>query len=182
MRPTLLAALGLLAACGSDAGDASGPPAPIELPPTLDIEGQASALFDDGATVTCAFHIVVNWDSARALPGGIAYYGRMGGESQRQVLDISGAGIALFADMGWPTAEVKVIARDSIAIDLTAGEPPSGSPYWDTFKAIEGRKQGELWSGPWNCEPFGGDVHDFMDTAYTAVGSWQVMAPFVAKK
>jgi hypothetical protein len=175
-RPLLLAAV-FLAACSNSDG-----PSPLpELPPSLVMQASASSLYPDGSTVSCTFSIRVEWDAADLQRGDVVYTGRMGGESHRQVLDGNGDGLGFFADMAWPTATARLVRSDSISIDLTGGADASGSPFWDTFKALDGRKESGRWTGPWTCKPLGAIPGGYSDTSLTATGSWEITEPFVQR-
>lgn len=180
MRYLRTIALLLGTACSDSTSSA---PEPVhELPPNLHVEGSAAETHPDGTSVTCSFSLVVIWDSATRSGSVVTYMGRMGGESSRMVLDADGAGLGFFADMAWPTAAVRVIDGDSVSMNMTEGTGPSGSPFWDAFRSIEGRKLEGQWSGPWTCLPLGGEAGSgYVDTTGTAAGSWQLMAPFVAQ-
>jgi hypothetical protein len=179
MRYVPIPALLLAAACASD-GNAPEPGA--ELPPDMRIEGYAAEVHADGSSVTCSFSLTVIWDAAERSGREVTYTGQMGGETQRQVLDAEGSGRAFFADMAWPTAQVRIIDGDSVSMNLSAGGEPSGSPFWDAFRAINGRKRDGQWSGPWTCLPMTGpEGSGHPDTTGTAVGSWQLTAPFVQR-
>src|SRR5688572_12721517 len=112
--PAALALLGVLTvACASDS-DGPTTPTPVELPPDIAIHGSAYQLYPDGSSVSCSFSVRVEWDLAEGpAPNRRRFTGQMGGESSRTVLDSTGAGLAFFADMGWPAAVAEVIGEDS---------------------------------------------------------------------
>lgn len=179
MRHTLLTAAVLIAGCSSDS---DGPRPVAELPPPLVMQGSAAQLYDDGSTVSCSFSIRIEWEAAAEQPNGeVIYTGRMGGESQRQALDPNGDGIGIFADMAYPAAEARLVRSDSINVDLTGSARPSGSPFWDTFKQLDGRKADGRWTGPWICKPLNINSDGWLDTALTATGSWEISEPFVQR-
>lgn len=183
LSPAVLVLVGVLTvACASDF-DGPTTPAPVELPPDITIQATAYQLYPDGSEVTCSFRVRVAWDQAEeSSPDLRRFIGRMGGESSRKVLDSTGAGLAFFADMAWPTAEADVFGEDSVAINLTAGGDPSGSPFWDAFSFLGGSKdESGRWTGPWTCHPMGGDTGGYVDTTLTAVGSWEIVTPFVQR-
>jgi hypothetical protein len=159
----------LILACGESAG-----PSQASLPDQLVLRGAVDQTTPEGLQVTCSFHVQVRLDGGvdPVRPGQMRYAGAMGGESARQVLDESGAGVSFFADMAWPTSFVDLIGEDSIHVELAPGD--GISPFWDEFSALHGtRDPAGGWSGPWTCYPMG-STEGHVDTVGTAMGRWWI--------
>jgi hypothetical protein len=168
-----------LVACGDGAGPAD--PGDTPLPPEVLMSATAFQEYPDGSTVTCSFLVRVSWtDAQRPGPDRRVFHGVMGGEAARQVLAADGSGLAIFADMAWPTSEARVFGADSVEFDLGPGDPESR--FWDAFKGLTGTKDaGGTWSGPWTCHPLDLNSGGYVDTAGTAVGRWEVVSDFVQR-
>ena len=176
MRPSpcfLGTAASLLILACADPSDPSQSP----WPDPLILRGAVDQPTTEGLQVTCSFDIRIHLDGGadQERPGHVRYTGAMGGESARQVLDESGAGVAFFADMAWPTSFVDLIHGDSIQVQLA---PADGiSPFWDAFSALGGKRDPNGgFSGPWTCYPMG-TTEGHVDTAGTAVGTWWIEPP-----
>ncbi|HWA17221.1 MAG TPA: hypothetical protein VG817_12350 [Gemmatimonadales bacterium] len=175
-RHLILSACFLLA-CGDGASTGPGPEAPL-LPANTVLRAEAHKLYPDGHEVTCSFRIELQWKEREDLsPVSYRLTGPMGGEAARSVIDAEGAGLAFFADMGWPTSHATVTSPSTVTFQIAPGG--SGSPFWDNFSNLPGAKVGNRWSGEWTCLPFGGESGGYMDTTYTAPGTWVIESPFI---
>jgi hypothetical protein len=179
LKLTLLAAA-LLPACGDSGGSTSPTPHPT-LPPETLLHAQAFQAYPDGSTVTCSFTAFLTWSGASEPSAGERVFtGSMGGEAMRQVLDATGAGVAFFADMAWPTTQARVIGVDSVEFILGPGDPTSR--FWDAFSGLAGRKEATgTWTGPWICYPLDLNSGGWVDTSLSAAGHWVITDQFVQR-
>ena len=171
---TLVVALGLLAACQ---GESPTEPAvsPHHLPANFRLTGSASSTESNGASIDCILDLRFELQgNPRQAPGVLEYDGIHGGSVRRTVLDAQGNGISL-----WPDVHGVVVVR-SIAPNLVQIEIPANaqaeSRFWRELWQLQGTfDSGGTAIGRWNCAPFDIDSGGYVDTMYTASGTWTLI-------
>jgi len=178
------AALLSLAGCHSgsptdpDVGSPTDPDGVAQpLPAAFVMIGTANSTESDGSTVSCVLEFYFELPTEpRMVPEGLEYDGTHGGSVQRTVLDRHGNGISL-----WPAVAGEAVVRslppDRVEIIIPANIGVE-SRFWSELAQFEGRFDGRgQVVGEWNCAPFDLDEGGYVDTRFTARGSWAVDLP-----
>lgn len=166
-------AIALLFMMGCDGGSPTEPgSSPRPLPAELRLTGSAASTEPDGTSVSCELDLILELDATpNESRGALEYEGRYGGAIRRTVLDAAGDGISL-----WPDVLGKVVARSSVPsrIRLTfPGNMNTSSRFWSELSLLQGTwETGDTATGNWNCAPFDIDSGGWVDTQYTARGTW----------
>jgi hypothetical protein len=174
-RASLGAALLILAGCGRDSPtEPQGPPRP--LPARFQLLGTASAVEPDGTTVSCDLEL--NFEltgSPREAPGVLEYDGVHGGDLRRTILDATGRGISLEPDV-YGAVVVRSLAPNRVEITIPLNADIK-ERFWRELSHLEGTFDSprDVATGTWNCAPFDISSGGYMDTKYTARGSWSLV-------
>jgi len=174
-RAFLGALLLLLAGCGGDSPtELQGPPRP--LPARFQLLGTASAVEADGTSISCNFELIFELTgNPRESPGVLEYDGAGGGGLTRTIFDATGRGISLQPD-AYAAVVVRSLAPNRIEI-TTPISVNSESRFWRELSHLEGTFDSpqDVATGSWNCAPFDISSGGYMDTKYTARGSWTLL-------
>lgn len=169
-RISLGIALLLLAGCDGSPTEPQG--SPRSLPAEFRLVGSATSTEPNGSSVSCQLDLIFELDAHLSeAPGTLEYEGRFGGSMGRTVLEATGDGISL-----WPDVAGRVVAR-SLApnrIQLTfPANVNSPSRFWRELSLLQGTFGGsDTATGSWICAPFDINSGGWVDTQYTARGTW----------
>lgn len=136
--------------------------------------GTASSVEADGASVSCDFELTFELTgNPRESPGVLEYDGVHGGDLRRTVLDATGHGISLQPDVHG-AAVVRSLAPNRVQITIPANANAEGR-FWRELSRFEGTfDSGNVATGTWSCAPFDISSGGYVDTKYTARGSWSL--------
>lgn len=141
------------------------------LPAQFRVTGTAASTEADGTTVSCQLDLQFELGPGREVAGGLEYEGIYGGDIQRTVLDATGNGISL-----WPDVFGEVVARSMLPnrVELTFPvNVDSESRFYRELARLEGIfVSNSSATGSWSCAPFDIDSGGWVDTRYTAQGTW----------
>jgi hypothetical protein len=134
--------------------------------------GSATSTEPDGTSVSCELDLVFELDAHPSeTPVSLEYRGRHGGAIRRTVLDASGNGISL-----WPDVLGDVVARSLAPNQIQLTFPANmntSSRFWRELSLLQGTfDAGDTATGSWICAPFDIDSGGWIDTQYTARGTW----------
>ncbi len=163
-----------VAAASVACGEPGVAPAASELPSSFRIRGFASAIDASGGRVDCdlEFIVALTRETAR-VPGRIDYAATHGGHVGRAVVDSTGAGLAIFADVYWPETVVRFFPPDSIEVLLGDSTVANPSRFWRAIALLAGRTVAGN-DAPWTCLPLDIDQGGYVDTAGVADGLWWI--------
>lgn len=111
----------------------------------------------------------------RSSPGVLEYDGVHGGGLERTVVDAAGNGISPAPDVHGEVV-ARSIAPNRFEIVIPANADAEGR-FWRELSLLAGVfANGDSASGGWRCAPSDIDSGDYVDTQYTAPGSWTLVA------
>ena len=168
---------GLLLLLGCDRGSPTAPgDSPRPLPAGFRVTGSASSTEADGTMVSCLMDLFFELGTGpRSSPGVLEYDGVHGGGLERKVVDAAGNGIALAPDVHGEVV-VRSIAPNRVEIVIPANAGAEGR-FWRELSLLAGVfGEGDTAAGSWQCAPFDIDSGGYVDTQYTAPGSWTLIA------
>lgn len=160
--------------------DGSSPTAPGDtprpLPARFGLTGSAASTEADGTKVSCRMDLIFELGpNPRSSPGVLEYDGVHGGHLERTVLDAAGNGISLVPDVHGAVV-VRSIAPNRVEIEIPVNAGAEGR-FWRELSLLAGVfAGGDTAEGAWLCAPFDIDSGGWVDTRYTATGSWTLVA------
>lgn len=134
--------------------------------------GSATSTEPNGTSVSCDLDLLFELDARPSeAPGTLEYAGRYGGGMRRTVLDAAGNGISLSPDVA-SNVVARSIAPNRIQLMFPANIN-SPSRFWRELSLLQGTfDAGDTATGSWVCAPFDIDSGGWVDTQYTARGTW----------
>ena len=163
-------ALALAIVASACSSSPASPTPSFVLPPTMTLRATAFDVID-GLTITCDILF-----SAQLQPDGDLVRAVMGGETRRQVLDASQAGIAFSADAFYPDLRIKRGSFGRVTMTSYVNDAPDPdlglSRFWDEINVFQGRYDSatQTLSGTWTCRPL--DTRG--DTRGDVAGTWEM--------
>jgi hypothetical protein len=101
--------------------------------------------------------------------------GTHGGSLRRRILDSAGNGISLEPDV-FGVVMARSIAPDRLELVIPANAGAEGRFWRELARFVGTFSAPNTAPGEWNCAPFDIDSGGYVDTMYTARGTW-VIAP-----
>lgn len=174
---SMIAGVLLLSLVSCDGGSPTEPEvAPRPLPLRFALTGSATSEEEDGTSVSCFLDLHFELaENPRLTPGALEYTGVHGGSIRRTVLDAEGNGISLWPDV-YGNVVARSIAPSSLQIEIPVNADAEGR-FWRELSSFRGTLAPDgTATGHWSCAPFDIASGGYVDTSYTARGSWTLVA------